>query len=263
MAETDTPAAPWAAALAGMRQLSEGAARAGTPAGGWPAIPGFTDPATLARAEAFWRDGLALWQGLLDPATLPPLPKDKRFAGEGWQQPAFDFLRRGHQLVGEHLLASVDSLAVDEGERERLRFVARRVAGRAQPVQLPVHQPGRDRAHAGVERGKPRGGAQQPARGPVEGADDARRAGRVRGRAQPRHRAGTGDPPHPAVRADPVLADDRHGAGDPAGHLPAVDQPVLHPRPDPGEELHSLGDRPGHHRVHGVVAARQMQAWPR
>ncbi len=131
MADTDmpmpgtSPAAPWAAMLAGVQQFAEQTTRAIAPASGWPAIPGLTDPATLARAEAFWRDGWALWQGMLDPATLPALPKDKRFAGEAWQQPAFDLLRRGHALVGEHLLARVDSLDVDEAERERLRFAAR------------------------------------------------------------------------------------------------------------------------------------------
>ena len=44
-----------------------------------------------------------------------------------------------------------------------------------------------------------------------------------------------------------------NGAGDAAGHLPAMDQPLLHPRPDAGEELHPLGGGAGPDRVHGVV----------
>ena len=78
-------------------------------------------------------------------------------------------------------------------------------------------------------------------------------AERVRGRAQPGDDAGQGGQPHAAVRTDPVYADDRDGARDAAGHLPAVDQPLLHPRPDAREELHPLGGRAGADRVHGVV----------
>ena len=44
-----------------------------------------------------------------------------------------------------------------------------------------------------------------------------------------------------ALPADPVHADDRHGAGDAAGDLPAVDQPLLHPRPQAREKLRQMG----------------------
>ena len=47
--------------------------------------------------------------------------------------------------------------------------------------------------------------------------------------------------------------DHRSGRGDAAGDLPAVDQPLLHPRSQPGEELHPLGGRPGADRVHGQL----------
>lgn len=92
---------------------------------GWPAIPGLTDPASIARAEAFWRDGMALWRGMLDPATLPALPKDKRFKDEAWRQPPFDLIRRGYALMAEHLIARVDALEVDDAQREQLRFATR------------------------------------------------------------------------------------------------------------------------------------------
>ena len=35
---------------------------------GVPVIPGFNDPATLARVGDFWSDSLKLWQRFLDPA---------------------------------------------------------------------------------------------------------------------------------------------------------------------------------------------------
>ena len=65
--------------------------------------------------------------------------------------------------------------------------------------------------------------------------------------------AGQGGPRDAALPADPVYADDRAGAGDAAGDLPAVDQPLLHPRSHAGEELHPLGGRAGADGVHGLV----------
>ena len=56
-----------------------------------------------------------------------------------------------------------------------------------------------------------------------------------------------------ALPADPVHADDRRGAGDAAGDLPAVDQPLLHPRPHAREKLRQMVRRPGHHPVHGQL----------
>jgi hypothetical protein len=43
------------------------------------------------------------------------------------------------------------------------------------------------------------------------------------------------------------------GAGGAAGDLSAVDQPVLHPRPQPAEKLHPLGGRTGAVGVHRLV----------
>ena len=43
------------------------------------------------------------------------------------------------------------------------------------------------------------------------------------------------------------------GARDPAGHLPALDQPLLHPRSQPEEELHPLGGRAGADRLRRLV----------
>ena len=56
-----------------------------------------------------------------------------------------------------------------------------------------------------------------------------------------------------ALPADPVHADDRRGAGNAARDLPAVDQPLLHPRPHAREKLRQMVRRPGHHPVHGQL----------
>ena len=56
-----------------------------------------------------------------------------------------------------------------------------------------------------------------------------------------------------ALPADPVHADDRRGAEDAGRGLPAVDQPLLHPRPHAREKLRQMVRRPGHHPVHGQL----------
>ena len=96
-------------------------------------------------------------------------------------------------------------------------------------------------------------GPRQHAQGHRRRAADADQAGRVRGRAQPRDDAGQGDPRDAALPADPVHADDRRGAGDAAGDLPAVDQPLLHPRPHAREKLRQMVRRPGRLAVHGQL----------
>ena len=63
------------------------------------------------------------------------------------------------------------------------------------------------------------------------------------------------------------------GAGDAADHLPALDQPLLHPRSQPEEELHQMGGGAGADRVrrlveigrreHGRRDARRLCRWPR
>jgi polyhydroxyalkanoate synthase len=76
---------------------------------------------------------------------------------------------------------------------------------------------------------------------------------RVRGRPQPRDHAGQGGQAHAALPAHPVHADHDEVYEDAADHLPALDQPLLHPRPQPEEELHPLGGRAGADRVHGQL----------
>ena len=54
--------------------------------------------------------------------------------------------------------------------------------------------------------------------------------GVIGGVAGYRHHTGQGCPRDAALPTDPVFADDGHGDGDTARHLPALDQPLLHPR---------------------------------
>ena len=84
-------------------------------------------------------------------------------------------------------------------------------------------------------------------------ADPDRRRARSRSAATSRRRRARWSSATPLYELIQYSADDREGAGDAAGDLPAVDQPLLHPRSQPGEELHPLGGRAGADRVHGVV----------
>ena len=65
----------------------------------------------------------------------------------------------------------------------------------------------------------------------------------VQARRQPRGDARQGDLPQRADRAHPVRADDARGLQAAAADRAAVDQQVLHSRPQSGEILHPLGGR--------------------
>ena len=55
-------------------------------------------------------------------------------------------------------------------------------------------------------------------------------------------------------------ADDRDGAEAAAADLPAMDQQVLHPRPQPGKIVHPLGDRAGTHGVRHLLGQPRRTA---
>jgi polyhydroxyalkanoate synthase len=93
---------------------------------GMPVIPGFNDPATLARVGDFWSDSLKLWQRFLDPAAAgddAPAVKDRRFKSEAWQNPVFDWIRQSYLMIADQMLKQVDALeGVDPKQREQFRF---------------------------------------------------------------------------------------------------------------------------------------------
>ncbi|MEN2786853.1 PHA/PHB synthase family protein [Sphingomonas qilianensis] len=113
-----------------------------------PAIPGLTDPATLARAQSFWSDSLTLWQRFLDPATAPPAEKssdqarDKRFKDPAWENPVFDWIRQSYFLISDHMLRGIDALdGVDAKQKERMRFAARGFLEAMSPSNFPATNP--------------------------------------------------------------------------------------------------------------------------
>src|SRR5690242_10143479 len=79
-----------------------------------PTIPGFTDKATIERAQTFWADSMKFWQRFLDPAALAggaASKVDRRFQAAEWRDnPVFDWIRQSYLLISDHILAGVDAL---------------------------------------------------------------------------------------------------------------------------------------------------------
>ena len=109
--------------------------------------------------------------------------------------------------------------------------------------RLGGREPGARHAHAG--RGHPgrQGRPQAQASGQFE----------LRGRQEPGDHARQGGRPQRHRRDHPVRAGDRDGAEAAAADLPALDQQILHPRPQPAKVLHPLGGRAGPHGVRHLL----------
>jgi polyhydroxyalkanoate synthase len=112
---------------------------------GVPVIPGFNDPATLARVGDFWSDSLKLWQRFLDPTAGEeggaPV-KDRRFKSEAWQNPVFDWIRQSYLLIADQMLKQVDALeALDPKQREQFRFAMQGVIDAMSPSNFAFTNP--------------------------------------------------------------------------------------------------------------------------
>ena len=115
--DASTPTVPdlqhwtWVMGRAQQMMMEQGLAAMQVKPEGIPAIPGFTDPATLERARDFWAESLTLWQRFLDPAKAPePAPvTDKRFKAPQWREPVFDLIRQSYELIGDHMLRGVEA----------------------------------------------------------------------------------------------------------------------------------------------------------
>ncbi|WP_174284967.1 alpha/beta hydrolase [Sphingomonas bacterium] len=132
-----------------MLEMQRAAVEAGIAAlerpGAVPIVPGVTDPAALARARDFWRDGFALWERLLDPVPQQSdaPERDKRFKAVAWREhPGFDLMRRSYDLTSAHLLRAVDAVeGIDDAARERLRFAARGIIDATSPANFALTNP--------------------------------------------------------------------------------------------------------------------------
>ena len=107
------------------------------------------DPQRLAAAQSdFWNESVKLWGRFLNPeAAEPPeeqaAPHDRRFAAPQWQaHPVFDMLRRGYQLIAEHMLETVDALqGIDPKQKEQIRFATRSMVDAMSPSNFALTNP--------------------------------------------------------------------------------------------------------------------------
>lgn len=110
-----------------------------------PTIPGFTDQATIERAQAFWADSMKLWQRFLEPAALAGGEDkvDRRFQAAEWRDnPVFDWIRQSYLLISDHILAGVDALeGVEPKQKEQLRFAAKNFVDAMSPTNFPATNP--------------------------------------------------------------------------------------------------------------------------
>ncbi len=148
--DVSTPTLPdlqhwtWVMGRAQQMMMEQGLAAMQTKSEGLPAIPGFTDPATLERARDFWAESLTLWQRFLDPAKAPePAPvTDKRFKAPQWREPVFDLIRQSYELIGDHMLRGVEAVdGLDPKQKEQLRFATKGFVDAMSPTNFALTNP--------------------------------------------------------------------------------------------------------------------------
>ena len=95
----------------------------------------------------WWSDGFGLWGRVLT-GEPPAAPEgsggaiDKRFRGEAWREPWFDWMRRSYQAVADHLLAGVDAVdGLDPDKREAMRFATRALVDAMSPSNFALTNP--------------------------------------------------------------------------------------------------------------------------
>ena len=122
-----------------------------SPAGQWPLFDLFAGSAKLAEQQVgLWTEGLQIWQRALgggggegQAALAARADKDKRFSGELWRDnPAYDMIRQSYLLVSDRLLGGVDTIdGVDDGQREKLRFMTRAFVDAMSPSNFAFTNP--------------------------------------------------------------------------------------------------------------------------
>ncbi len=106
-----------------------------------------SDPQSLLTLQQrYLADAMALWQSFLVPgeARRPVAEiKDKRFAGEAWQEaPAFDFLRQSYLLASQYLLEGSKQLdGLDPHEAKKAQFLVRQFVDAMSPSNFAAMNP--------------------------------------------------------------------------------------------------------------------------
>ena len=208
-----------------------------------------------AGAQA-WAQGLEAWGKMLgvDPASKAET-RDRRFAAPEWRDnPVFDTIRQTYLALADKMLGSVDEIdGVDEATRHKLKFAVKNFVDAMSPSNFALTNPQVLKRTIDTRGENLLKGLANMLKDIASGQMTQSQAGGLRGRQEPRDDAGQGHPRNSALPADPIHPDHRHGAGDAAGGVPAVDQPLLHPRPHAGKKLRKMVRRPGRVAVHGQL----------
>ncbi|UVO50549.1 class I poly(R)-hydroxyalkanoic acid synthase [Sphingomonas sp. SUN019] len=135
----------WVMGRAQQMMMEQGMTALQPGANSFPVVPGFNDPATIARVQDFWSDSLTLWQRFLDPAAAKdeaPV-RDKRFKADAWRDlPVFDLIRQSYQLISDHMLKSVEAVdGVEPKQKEQLRFATRAFVDAMSPSNFALTNP--------------------------------------------------------------------------------------------------------------------------
>ena len=109
---------------------------------------------SLAKAEAhYWQQQMALWMGMLASAgaaasgkaqepMVTPDRGDRRFSAEGWRDnPWYSLLKQSYLLNARLLGDIVESAALDEKQKHKLRFFARQFIDSMSPANFAATNP--------------------------------------------------------------------------------------------------------------------------
>ncbi len=107
--------------------------------------PGF-DPSAIAAFGSSWKAGLDAWGSVLAPLAKAGRgkldPRDRRFAGSEWEQPVFDLMRQGYQMMSDYMLGAVEALdTVDPAQKARIEFAMRTIVEAMSPANSVLTNP--------------------------------------------------------------------------------------------------------------------------
>ena len=108
------------------------------------------DPMTalssVADPLAAYRHTMDGWGKLLAPLAKAGRanvnPRDRRFAGPEWEQPVFDLMRQGYQVMSDYMLGAAEALeGVDPAQQARMGFAIRTLVEAMSPANSPLTNP--------------------------------------------------------------------------------------------------------------------------
>ena len=216
--------------------------------------------ALMSAGAQAWAKGLETWGKMLGGVTAragtdETERKDRRFAAPEWREnPIFDTIRQTYLRVSDQLLGTVDEIdGLDAPTREKLRFATRSFVDAMSPSNFALTNPqvlkrtletrGENllKGLANMLKDIAAGQVTQTKPGVFEvGRNLATTPGKVIRQT----------PLYQLIQYTPTTD---AGAEDAGRDLPAVDQPLLHPRPHAREKLRQMVRRQRHQPVHGQL----------